>query len=328
MSQQKLKVVNGSKLVPFAGDAPIVFGGFKIFNVNVTFEDFVAGFRENSNQRATELRSTKHLLPVCPEHLEVACMVTMKGEKILLNGHTRRLFWMTNRQIAPQMVRMTVFEIIDPALNAVEEEYRLYSSYDSRKAVKTSAHTVQGAMRKDGIEFDTPWLRAGRFAEALRAAAAFCGVSTEQGKIDIIRLIREFDAELSAFDKISPAKGRWPTALMAAGIIMLRKAPAVSVERVLNSYNLNSGSRSESGSYNPLGLMDELHRDGIASGKTRFPTDTGNVDLGITKMARLIHLALVTPDSLFKKNSNAVMPFTREELKKLVVPAEVVAKTI
>ena len=27
-------------------------------------------------------------------------MVTMKGEKILLNGHTRRLFWKTNRQIA------------------------------------------------------------------------------------------------------------------------------------------------------------------------------------------------------------------------------------
>lgn len=325
-----LKVVPAKKKIsPIVGDTPIIFGGFRIFNVNVSFADLVSDFRENSHQRDTELRSTKHLLPVVPEHLEVACMITMTGDKVLLNGHTRRLFWKNNTAIAPAVVRMTVYEIIDPSINAADEEYRLYSSYDSRKAVKTSAHTVQSAMRVSGFAFETQWMRAGQFVEALRSAADFCGAPGVQSfrEADVSVLMKHFEKEMNLFDQIAPAKKRWPVGFMAAALIMLKKAPTVSVLRVLNGYNINMGSKSENGLHNPLSLMNEFRRDGL-SDTGMFPSDRANVLSAVTKMSRLIYLALTAPDTMMKKDGRHVEPFSREELKKLIVPAEIVAKMI
>ena len=329
MAKAALKVVAPiTKLVPFVGDTPILAGGLKIFNVNVTFEDLKNEFRENAHQRDTELRSTKHLMPVMPEHLEFACLVTITGEKILLNGHTRRHFWNKNVAIAPTVVRMTVYEIVDPAVNVADIEYRLYSSYDSRSAVKTSAHTVQGAMKKNGVTFDTKWMRAGQFVEALRAAGELCGLTAEVARTaDASDLIKFFEVELDAFDQISPAKGRWPAAFTAAAMVMLRKAPVTSVARVLNGYNLNIGSKSENGRHNAISLMGEYRRKGL-TGTGRFPTNRSDMIFGVTQMSRLIYLALTTPEAFVKEDDKHTSSFTREELKNLTVAAETVAKTI
>lgn len=326
MSVAPLKSVAKVKtLMPASGDTPIEVNGVRVFQIALSVSELMTKFRENTYQRDTELRKTRHLEILQPEHLEISAMQTITGELVLINGHTRLRYWKLHTPMAPVMARVTIFDIVDETIDAAREELRLYSSFDSRSAVKTSAHAIQSVIRSLSLSFDTPWLRAGKFANALVVAGHLCGLP---GTLTKEELMDEFREELLALDGIAPRDKEFVSPFLTAALVMLRKAPRAHMVDLLASYQENdSAKKFVSGANQSIYyVLREYRRSGL-NGQGRFPTNSADMLAATTKIARYFYLALTMGETTMIDPSS-VRAFTVARLRSLKVEPHQIAMPV
>lgn len=300
--------------------APAIDGVIDYY-IDVPVGDLFGRFRRNKHQRDEETRNLKHLDILKPEHRTIQVLMGYNGELVLIDAHSRWFKWLENVAIRPERIHVHVFEIVDKDVSFDEQELRLYESADSRRSVKTAAHTVQGAMNSVGLELETKWLRSGGFSEAMKVATRFSTLGSCYSKNEMAGMISHFRKELEILDDLSLTKGRFVVPFLASALIMLEADSSSATIEMLKHYNSRRETFSVNGKHNPYAHLDRLRDAGIDGrgimglSKGKFPTDTANVDNAIRMIIPMMVAAKEEPMRLTK----SIPAWTRSQVKNLTV---------
>lgn len=302
-------------LLPAASNLCNEMNGVRVFQVRMPFHEFAA-VQRNAHQRNEDLRGTAHLKVPQIEHTIVQMLLDRRNgafRVMKINGHTRTKIWKETPSIAPSHVLVDVYELLDPDLDFDAEALRLYNSHDSRNAVKTPAHTVQGTLNALGISMNTRWLAAGQFSEALKVAETFLPTRDHSiKKVGIGGLIHHFREELIAFDGIDPVKQRFVTPFAAAALLMLRMDRGPDTIDMLREYSMktrNSFERAgERNGFNWLDRYRELGSDNLG----KFPTSHGFGEKAVCQIIPYMIAARDNPKALL--SAKEVRALTRADI--------------
>lgn len=319
------KIAPAKKLKPLPGSyvAPEI-NGVQDFYISIPTDDLINGvFRRNEHQRDEEERNLSHLKVLQPEHRTIQVLQGYNGELILVDAHSRWFVWLLNRSVMPDVVHVHVFDVVCPSVDLKKEELRLYESCDSRRSVKTAAHTVQGAMNSLEMELETTWLKRGGFSEAIKAAARF--VPGAPSPNDGIKpLIAFFRNELEAIDSISPSKGRFVSPFLTSAVIVLRAGFKRGMQDralfMLTEYDQRRDRHFSNGLSNALMQLDTYRDVGfngqgeLNKGKGRFPTNSGDMDEAVLKIAAMMNVAVLKPKELLPPIEPCRRPALRASL--------------
>lgn len=325
-TKPKVVTLSGKKYTPVWGAyvAPEI-NGVRDFYICVPIDVFLRDFPENENQRDSELRETSHLVIVMPEHRTVSILQGFDGRIAIVDGHTRAMVYRRDPANRPTHIHVHVFDITDDTVDFEEQEQRLYDSADSRRAVKSAAHTVQGALSKKGIVLKTKWLKAGGFSEAVKAASLFNEKAPSFNKSNISNLVGFFGDELIAFDGLAPTKGPFVVPFIASAILMLRLDASDKTLTMLQAYGNRAGAMSIGDMHSPHALLKQYRDAGVDGGgalnkcKGKFPTSNGDSEKAISTIFPLMLLARDNPTGLFGVRDAEVLPMSRKKIQKLFV---------
>lgn len=208
-------------------------------------------------QRDEEIRAAKHLLTMKAPHLVVAIYRDVDGNESRLDGHTRTYIW-EKAGTAPAQLIVIVFEELEPMLDTIGEQVRLYDCYDSRDASKKANDEIQGAMNMLGLKFETPWLRRGTYSNMLAVASAYMPEAPSGSSANAKEArVLFFAKELAMLDRL-----RAPIAKMksgtGAGVMMLLKEYGSKAEEVLRCYFNGTGSIEIDGKKNALAMVQSF----------------------------------------------------------------------
>lgn len=201
---------------------------------------------DNPIQRDTEKHAAraKHLKTFHPTHSVVHAAELPGGKLVKLDGHTRALMWRRKEIDAPHQVTVVVYPV-----GNMEEAEQLYKDFDSKDALETTRHKVEGAYNKHHFEPQSGLLQTGSIVQGLRTAygvyiggsvkTAASGGSTERpsatgkdrrsskqvavNQIEVYDLVNEFSYELHALDGFGLRQGQISSGVLAAFIISFRK---------------------------------------------------------------------------------------------------------
>lgn len=206
--------------------------------------DWIA-VQDNPIQRDTEKHAAraKHLKTFHPTHSVVHAAELPGGKLVKLDGHTRALLWKRKEIDAPHQLLVNVYPV--DSMAAAEQ---LYKDFDSKDALETTRHKVEGAYNKHNFNPQSALLQTGNIVQGLRTAYAVViggsvktavsgGAATRgpNGKdrrsdkqiatqaIEVYSLINEFSYELHTLDAFMLRQGQITSGVIAAFIITSRK---------------------------------------------------------------------------------------------------------
>lgn len=205
----------------------------------------------NREQYDESLNFPAHLRTLKPEHLLVAMIESDLGRIEKIDGHRRAFGWKNGLLAQPEQLILKVYKVKDSDFNA--ESVRLFRSYDSKCALKTNNHNIQGALNFYRINLKTPWLANGSFSSMMNLAAK----TFPKAPKDPRERVDFFRSELELFDGIEPKQSRFPIAFGAAALLFLRKYKTAAVPMLRDHNEELNAVRDHRGS-NPQFLLDNF----------------------------------------------------------------------
>lgn len=188
--------------------------------ITMELEDWIS-VRDNPRQRDTERHAerARHLLIPSPTHHVVSAARLPSGELVKLDGHTRCFLWENARIPQPKTLEVDVYDV--PSLVAAGE---LYVTFDSAGAMETLTDQVYGACRQKGVEFESQLLKNNRFGSACKQLFTLMfGESLSQHPEFTYNAVAYFMPQLREFDKINPKWKGFPTGMMMAVLITMKR---------------------------------------------------------------------------------------------------------
>lgn len=207
-------------------------------------EDWIA-VEDNPIQRDTERHAAraKHLQTPHPTHSIVHAAELPSGKLIKLDGHTRALLWRRKEIPAPVQVLAILYPVKDR-----DEAEKLYMDFDSKDALETTRHKVEGAYGKHNFDPQSGLLQMGSIVQGLRMAygvllggsvktAAAGGAHTKGSQekdrrsekqvavanATVYQMIDEFSYELHMLDGFGLRQGQITSGVIAAFVVSARK---------------------------------------------------------------------------------------------------------
>lgn len=216
--------------------------------IKMTPQEWIA-VSDNPRQRDTErhLRRAKHLLSPSPTHAQVS-MAQCGKQSWKLDGHTRALLWTQQPDLAPPTIYVTVYSVLDE-----EEAKILYTHFDAKEALETSADKVYGAFNEIGWIPQTAYLCRGVIVTGLLKSymilhgnpSGEVGFSKDTERYpNTYTLVAFWQNELKALDEINPQRDHWNNSILGAALLTLRKRPGRAKE-FWNLYELDKGVKLE-----------------------------------------------------------------------------------
>lgn len=210
--------------------------------IAMSVEDWIQ-IPDNPRQRDTERRlvRAKHLLTPSPEH-RLVHMAQGPGSKCWkLDGHTRALGWQRGAFPAPDKVQVYVIHVRDE--DAAKD---LYDHYDSKTAVKTTVHAVEGAFREHNFYPQSRLLASGAIGNALRIAEGLWNEQRRRSDSPLSQIVGTWKSSLQRLDEIqpvnSPKKNKFVGPVIAASLMSFRKYKGDATE-FWTEYNLEHGEK-------------------------------------------------------------------------------------
>lgn len=180
---------------------------------------------DNPVQRDTEFHAkrAKHLHQPSPMHRFVTMAELPDGSRFKVDGHTRSYLWDRNEIARPQTV---LVDIIDcPDIETVE---LLYEHFDNQGAAETAAEQLSGAVRREGLEFQSAMMRRYRFGSGLKRAYLLSHPvrpNTSWRELPFtFDAVSAFADELIWLDSLSPLPTWFPRGIITAFLITMRRA--------------------------------------------------------------------------------------------------------
>ena len=210
-------------------------------------EDWIA-VEDNPIQRDTERHAEKarHLHTAHPTHSVVHAAELPSGKLVKLDGHTRALMWKRKDIPAPTQVVVVIYPVKDRS-----EAEQLYKDFDSKDAMETTRHKVEGAYNKHNFDPQSPLLQTGNIVQGLRLAYGVLiggtvktfgagGGAPNQADRDkkkdkrtdrqiatsnaeVYTLINEFSYELHMLDGFGLRQGQITSGIIGAFIVSARR---------------------------------------------------------------------------------------------------------
>ncbi|MDE4297043.1 hypothetical protein PXK56_17800 [Phaeobacter gallaeciensis] len=297
--------------------------GVNCFSCAIPIGEFLdeSVFKRNTHQRDEEMRNLKHLQILQPEHLMVHVLQGYDGRLVLVDGHSRRFTWQQNGLIRPSHIELRVYDIADPGVDFEKQELRLYESHDSRRAVKTSAHTVQGALNALDIELKTKWLRIGRFSEAMKKAAAFVDGAPSFEDEGIGPLINFFHDALVEFDNIMPSQQKFCAPFISAALIMLHsKTKIVETRAMLRKYSDDERGHSVGHLLSSFAHLAKYRDEGLdgtgclGAVKGKFGTSWDDMNKAVPQILSLMVKCRDHENEKYAIGDKDIKPMSRREI--------------
>jgi hypothetical protein len=300
------------------------------YYIHIPIQEFYDKLPRNKHQRFEEDRDTRHLWIPQPEHNTIAVLMGTCGRLALIDGHTRRYLWEKNPAIAPEFVHLHVFEIVDESVNFEDEELRIYSSFDSRRAVKTARHTLQGAISASDLKFKTAWLANGSFSDGMKSAIRYFPLNVRPNINDLLGTIEFFSKELELFDSVTPNKNRFVVPFLTSALLALRVDPSKGMTEALRNFSTAGGGIQIDRKVNAMARLNAYRSEGLGATvnncgdkvKCRtFPTNTGDVEIAISQIFPLLIEAAKNPTTLHSlggRGENPLNPMLKTEIMALL----------
>jgi len=204
----------------------------------------------NPRQRDTErrLRNTGHLLIPNATHSQVSMAQDREsGQAWKLDGHTRDLFWQRNPDLAPTALMVLVYPVDSEA-----EAMELYTFFDSPAAVETPRDRLSGALRQAKWEPQSTFMRNMNFTLAIALAEGLVRGKTSEIQIinrgaseTIYDLLPLWYPELFALDDLDIVSKRFPSPVLCAALLTLRKRGPKKAIEFWRAYNNDQGIKLE-----------------------------------------------------------------------------------
>lgn len=215
-----------------------------IENDNLQMQMTVAEFCDipgNPRQRDTEQHAKKalraHLKSPSDVQKYVAIALLPNGEFVKLDGHTRAYCWQMGKLAAPESIIAHVRLAKD-----MDDACRMYGEYDSVTAAETTQDKIFGAMRQTSADFESAFLRNGRYITSLCLAAHGNIIPEHIRGENIYRLFDAMYPHLKKLDSINPSNTRFCSGVLAAALMTI-KVYGDSAMRFWNLYNLDQGQK-------------------------------------------------------------------------------------
>jgi hypothetical protein len=205
----------------------------------LTIDDFfeypAVPMQRNTEGRSKTTAVKKMLKNLKPPHLEVALVELIndckyygqkykKGNRFIVNGNTRKLFWMNNlTDMIPSTVNATIYKVAD-----MEEVREIYNMYDNPSTSEKNQQKVYGIITGlYGYEPKSTKVMKGEIITGLNYASYKLLPSkwnqTTTKAEELPFQIKEFIEEIKTFDEICLNPGRWDQALVCAALMLLKK---------------------------------------------------------------------------------------------------------
>jgi hypothetical protein len=213
--------------------------------------------QDNPRQRFSERRvkSAKHLLTPVPEHAIVHMGQAADGERWKFDGHTRALFWERGLAPAPKVLTVHVYPVLDAA-DAMEH----YDRFDSRAAVKTGAHELQGAFNEHNCHPKSELLARGNIGNALRIADHLWEGKWATNRAPIGEIVARWKRPLRLLDSIDPHSPprthRFAGPVIVAALLTFRKYGNDAVP-FWTQYNEEAGEKT-AGFLDPVEALSQF----------------------------------------------------------------------
>jgi hypothetical protein len=264
----------------FEPEAQATFPGAWLERIAMSSSEW-AKVPDNPIQRNTELhaRRAKHLRLPSPMHRFVVMAVLPDGQRFKIDGHTRSFLWEKGEIARPDALAVDVVECAN--VNAVE---LLYRHFDNPGAAETAAEQLTGATRLFGLDFDTTILREGRYGAGLKRAfllaKGYANPSSWRELPFVYAAVEFFQEELFWFDSVKPSRDRFPTGIITAYFITVRRAGEAGLE-FWNLYAQDQGSKIE-GSMDAVQALSEEVRTARVQKPLRLPWQERLYVAGVT----------------------------------------------
>lgn len=211
-----------NKITAIKGKSVLYDAANPVKSVVMTFNEF-ASIPRNPNQRNEEERVKKqHLRKFVLSHRSVAIAVLPDESCYKLDGHTRAAAGLLG--LMPELVKQG-FIVTVYSVNDLKDVVDLYNTFDNKKATKSAADTLTGALSMNNLTLETGWLKNGFFATGLKNADThWCrhvGLKIAGRTPDAF--VAQFRNEILLFDGIGPKEKRYPIGVLAACFLFLKK---------------------------------------------------------------------------------------------------------
>ena len=188
-----------------------------------------ASIEPNPRQRDTALhaRKAKHLREYDPLHRFVTMAVLPNGRRLKVDGHTRSYVWQNAMAVGPDSVTVSIYHCENEA--AAEA---LYSKFDSSSAVETGADKIAGAARRCGLEFQTGFLKAGRYGSAVKRLYAYTTKTWGQpwqSHDFVYSAVDFYAAELKLLDSVTPTPALFPSGIVMAALATFKRRGKIAL---------------------------------------------------------------------------------------------------
>lgn len=188
---------------------------------------------DNPAQRDTNRHANtaqkNHLSKPCPTQAIVAACQYPDGSMQKLDGHTRSLLWQIGKLAPPPYVLVDIYPV-----KSQEDATRLYSHFDNASATETSKDKRHGAFRLHGITPKSQLLKEGGINTALN------DLMPDES---IYEQVKNAAPELKLLDELMLTQNRFPSALITAAIMTLRKDGQAAQAFWVKVHN-NDGTRT------------------------------------------------------------------------------------
>ena len=195
----------------------------------VDFNRFIEETVHYEFNRDHTLRTKKH------EHLNgvtspmqlIISIVEFEGEKIIIDGNSRRFAWESRSLLRPLYVYLNTY-----TCETEEEIADVYKSFDSKSATSTAAETRLHVIRKERFEPVSPLCKN---ASWLGAAKIFARTTDDITALTLSYPVLEVIDNMLFVTKGQRAK-KWSTGVRAAMLITFQRDPGKS-EIFWSKYN-------------------------------------------------------------------------------------------
>jgi hypothetical protein len=174
---------------------------------------------DNPRQRDTEARlcKAKHLDVLEPSHTLVH-MAEWDGGRCKLEGHTRALKWLLCPEIAPEAIDVRVYVV-----DGVEDAKRLYGHFNSKEEGERANDRLFGAMRENGIEPTSEFVRKAKFSNAVSMSHTFYVDHGRSKFVTVYDKVRFFRDQIVWLDEIAGSSKRWIGPVVACFLMSSKK---------------------------------------------------------------------------------------------------------
>ena len=233
-----------------------------------TFAKYLTAPSQRDHAARAKNKRALHLLTACPHfkdgtdnaHVPVDIAKTPDGKIYKVDGHTRSYIWEHGLGEAspPKKLLATIWDCANE-----ESVNELYYRLDNSMAVETSADKYQGAIRKFGVQFQSPKLIKGHSVPSALGMAyhEFIGISDRAQKRNVYESFETLLPELRLLDqcKLVDAKSvheRWPSVMIAVALTIFAAKGKEAVP-FWSDYSENRGHK-EGASMDGTQLLSEM----------------------------------------------------------------------